>query len=476
MSSTHHVKDSGLQGELIPDRWESKRAKYLFREIDERSETGSDELLSVSHITGVTPRREKDITMFMAESYEGYKTCKPGDLVINTMWAWMGAMGISCHAGIVSSSYGVYRLRQPDHYHSQYLDLLLRTPLYIAEYNRRSNGITSSRARLYPQDFLDIPILCPPRQEQNAIVAFLDWKLAKINRYIHTKHRLIELLNEQKQAIIQQAITCGPDPSIRHQSTGDKWFPEIPIGWQVLPLRRVIYRAVDGPHLSPNYLDKGIPFISARNVKVDRWSLDDAKFISQTDYEVFSKRVVPRVGDVLYTKGGTTGIARVVDLPFNFQVWVHIAVLKVQSHIIEPSYLALALNSPRCYEQSQLFTRGATNQDLGLNRMKDIVLPVPSTIQEQRQILKLLGFELNNTVNAIDKAWQDINLIREYRTRLIADVVTGKVDVRGAMCNIPDDLTAHFNEVGKEPIYDSDILDVTDDSLDAEPDGNEVTP
>ncbi|WP_245618571.1 hypothetical protein [Methanogenium cariaci] len=120
----------------------------------------------------------------------------------------------------------------------------------------------------------------------------------------------------------------------------------MPEHWDVVTLRRVISRAVDGPHHSPNYLDKGIPFLSARNIRVDHWKLDDAKFISEQDYADFSKRVVPEIGDVLYTKGGTTGVARVVDLEFRFQVWVHVAVLKIIQSKIIPEFLATVLNSP----------------------------------------------------------------------------------------------------------------------------------
>ncbi len=126
------MKDSGIEwlGE-IPTRWTAFRSKVLFREVDDRSTSGDEELLSVSHITGVTPRSEKNVNMFMAESLEGYKKCRPGDLVINTMWAWMGALGISFHAGIVSPSYNVYRLRTSGLVEPEYYDLLCRTPRFV---------------------------------------------------------------------------------------------------------------------------------------------------------------------------------------------------------------------------------------------------------------------------------------------------------------------------------------------------------
>ena len=119
-------------------------------------------------------------------------------------------------------------------------------------------------------------------------------------------------------------------------------------------------------------------FLSARNIKVDGWSLDDAKYISEDDYVDFSKRIIPEVGDILYTKGGTTGIARVVDLDEKFQVWVHVAVLKIKREISNPQFVAYSLNSAGCYEQAQLFTRGATNNDLGLTRLIKIWFALPT--------------------------------------------------------------------------------------------------
>ena len=178
--------------------------------------------------------------------------------------------------------------------------------------------------------------------------------------------------------------------------------------------------------------------MSARNIKVDRWSFEDVKFISQSDYDIFCQRVKPEVGDVLYTKGGTTGVARFVDLDYPFQVWVHVAVLKLRRDLALPHWLAATLNSPRCYEQSQLFTRGATNQDLGLGRMKRIVLPVPP-LSDQKAIAKQV-IEIDDRIGrGIQAASREIELVTEYRTRLIADVVTGKLDVRKAVARLPDE-------------------------------------
>ena len=179
------------------------------------------------------------------------------------------------------------------------------------------------------------------------------------------------------------------------------------------------------------------PFLSTRNIKVDRWSLEDVKFISPSDYETFCQRVKPEIGDVLYTKGGTTGVARAVDLDYPFQVWVHVAVLKLRKSRVLPRYLAATLNTLRCYEQSQLFTRGATNQDLGLGRMKDILLPIPPLSVQSVIIERIVEIE-GRIERRIQTALREIALLREYRTRLISDVVTGKLDVREAAVALPE--------------------------------------
>ena len=458
-------KDSGQDWlGSIPAHWSLLRAKRLFREVDERSKTGKEELLSVSHLTGVTPRRLKTVTMFMAESNVGHKVCRPGDLVINTLWAWMAALGVTRHTGLVSPAYGVYRPIDGSGILPAYADHLLRTPMYAAEYQRRSTGVNSSRLRLYPEQFLRVPVLLPPIDEQALIVRFLVWANGRIDRAMRRKRKVVALLTEQRLAVVHRALTGGYAQLGETFATGDRWFPLLPKDWRALTLRRVVTSAIDGPHFSPTYRDTGIPFLSARNVKVDRWNLDDAKFISKKDYVEFSKRVQPAIGDVLFTKGGTTGVARVVDLSFPFQVWVHIAVLKVKTDLIDPNYLAICLNSPRCYEQSQLYTRGATNQDLGLGRMKDIVLPVPRDLAVQRELMASLQKEVAPIAAEIMTTQREIELLREYRSRLVADVVTGKLDVCGAAKRLPLEIAPEEHE---EPFDEVDDVELASEEAEA---------
>lgn len=211
----------------LPSHWSILRAKYVFREIDDRSVAGDEELLSVSHLTGVTPRSEKNVTMFMAEDYTGAKLCKEGDLVINTMWAWMGALGVSSTTGIVSPAYGVYRQFQ-QRLRPRYMDWLFRTPMYVAEYTRRSTGVNSSRLRLYPDRFLDMPVVIPSLEDQDRIVAFLDQKTAEVDAAIAKKERLLELLMEQRLALITKATQSTLDPNTTWRDSGIAWLGRIP--------------------------------------------------------------------------------------------------------------------------------------------------------------------------------------------------------------------------------------------------------
>ncbi|ETK33372.1 hypothetical protein MPTA5024_24740 [Microbispora sp. ATCC PTA-5024] len=405
------------------------RNKELLFEAQTLSTDGSEELLSVSHLTGVGPRSEKNVTMTKAESLDGYRVVEQGDLVINTMWAWMGALGVARHAGIVSPAYGVYRPRPSAPFEPRFFDYLYRSTEYVMEMNRVSRGIWSSRLRIYPEVFLRMAVPMPPLEEQRAIADYLDRETARIDTLIEEQQRLIEMLRERRQAVVHRSV--GGLDRIACRPTNDSWWPKLPEGWAPLRLRRVIRGLADGPHFSPNYVDEGVMFLSARNIRVDGWSLDDAKFVSEEDYLEFSKRVVPEPGDVLYTKGGTTGIARVVDLDFPFQVWVHVAVLKVRRDLVDPHFLAYALNSPPCYEQSQLFTRGATNNDLGLTRMVNIVLPVPP-LEQQRQIIATLDQQTAKIDTLITESRQFIELARERRSAVITAAVTGQIDVREA--------------------------------------------
>ncbi len=204
------LRDSGVPWlGRVPAHWDTERARWLFVERNERSDTGAEELLTVSHLTGVTSRSEKDVNMFEAATKMGYKLCVAGDLVVNTLWAWMGAMGVSPVDGIVSPAYNVYvpgtRLEP------SYIDALVRLPVFAQEVTRYSKGVWSSRLRLYPEGLFQVSLPVPPLCEQKEIIAQIRRETSHLDRLRIATERSITLLKERRPALIAAAVTGQAD-------------------------------------------------------------------------------------------------------------------------------------------------------------------------------------------------------------------------------------------------------------------------
>lgn len=193
-----------------PAAWKRTRNRALLQERSNVSVTGDEEMLSVSHLTGVTPRADKNVTMFEAASNEGYRLVSPGNLVINTMWAWMGALGVSAHEGIVSPAYGVYAFH--DDVDTRYFEYLYRSRPYVTEMTRYSRGIWTSRLRLYPNVFQRLRIVVPPRDEQTEIADFLDEATGKIDALIGKTEHFIARAKERRTALVAAVVTGVLDP------------------------------------------------------------------------------------------------------------------------------------------------------------------------------------------------------------------------------------------------------------------------
>jgi type I restriction enzyme S subunit len=207
MQRYSEYKDSGVDwlGE-IPAHWEVKRAKFLLNEINKRSITGEEELLSLSKDLGVIPKRTLAERAGQANTLVGYKIVECGDLVINKMQAANGLISVSSIEGVTSPDYGIYRAKS-DVVDILYIGLALKLPIYLAEIKRRVTGVMEGFIRLYTDDLFEIPFVYPPLPEQTAIAHFLDEKTAKIDAAIDIKKNQIEKLNEYKTTLINAAVT-----------------------------------------------------------------------------------------------------------------------------------------------------------------------------------------------------------------------------------------------------------------------------
>ena len=413
----------------IPEHWEEKRAKYFYREVDERSTTGKETLLSVSHITGVTPRSQKNVTMFMAESTVGYKICRPGDLAINTMWAWMGAMGASRDLGLISPAYGVYRPWRRDELLPGFVDRLLRIPGYVAEYTCRSTGIQSSRLRLYPEEFLRIPVPCPPPDEQAAIVRFLDRVDRRIRRYVRAKKKLIILLEEQKQVIIHRAVTRGIDPNVRMKASGVQWLGDVPEHWQVMRLR-LLFRYKKGSRaaeLTSEYIGRHpgqYPVYSGQTENQGLMGSIDWHEFDFPDPVVFVTTVGARAMSTRTIKG-------------SFSLSQNCALIIPRAPTACVPFFELAFR--RLFEFERASISLIMQPSLRFSDLNRFVVPVPPQ-EEQRAIAAVVGGEVDRIERSKDCFRRQIIAVEEFRSRLSSDVVTGKLDIRAAAAVLPEEL------------------------------------
>ena len=453
----------------VPEHWNEQRAKTFFREVDERSKTGQEELLSVSHLTGVTPRSQKKVTMFKAASYVGSKLCRPGDIVINTLWAWMAALGASRHVGIVSPAYGVYRPHRADSFNPAYLDYLLRTRAYVAEYIGRSTGIRSSRLRLYPNQFLDIALIQPPRPEQDQIVAYLRAQDAHIARFIKAKRDLIKLLTEQKLRIIDHAVTRGLDASVALKPSGIEWLGEVPEHWEVALIKHVADVRFSGVDKHSHDHETPVRLCNYTDVYKNDRITDDMDLMRATATAAEIARLTLKAGDVILTKDSETpddiGVPAWVpeDLPGVVCAY-HLGLLRPVPDRVLGEFLFRAIGSARTAQQFHVLATGVTRFALGKHDVKNAVIALPP-VEEQKAICRWITDECKPLDDAIARTEEEIKLIREYRDRQIADVVTGQVDVRGwqpgpedvvddaalaALGDDPDDVTVEEDGDGED--------------------------
>ncbi len=425
-------KNSGVEWlGKIPESWVITRAKNIFREINESSKDGSETLLSVSEYFGVKPRNlitvGKGGLLTRAETLEGYKICHKGDLIINIMLAWKTGLGFSRQGGIVSPAYAIFRIQERSEMSSKYLNLLLRSPIYVSEFKKWSYGIIDSRLRLYPEIFLRINILRPPAMDQEVIANFLECETAKIDALIAKQERLIELLQEKRTALITHAVTKGLDPNAPMKDSGLEWLGEIPAHWRLKPTK-YLFQIMNGstPNSSePDYWNGDLPWVTPEDLGVlDGFIISETRRnITLNGYLSCATNMVP-VGSIIVSTRAPIG---------------HIAIAQVElctnqgCRALIPSE---GLDSKYFYhifsvvkQELQSFGQGSTFRELSKTDLENLLIPKPP-LREQELISEALDKKTSEMDGVIKKTGDSIKLLKEYRTALISAAVTGKIDVR----------------------------------------------
>lgn len=411
-------KDSGISwlGQ-IPSHWDVRRTKTIWEEHVSLSETGTEQLLSVSQYDGVKPNDEGS----RSESLVGYKVVDSSNLVINIMLAWLGGLGVSQYKGIVSPAYCVYKLKE--NHCPEYFHYLYRTAMYLAEFARKSTGVVPSRWRMYTDSFGTVLSLVPPLAEQEAIVAYLDNATAEIDKAIASQQRMVELLQERKQIIINQAVSQGLNPDALMKPTNIDWLPQIPAHWQ---LRRFKYigktsKVLINPNLFKDLLFYEYSMPAFDNQKqpdvVLGKNMESSKVVLSESTLLVNKLNVHKKRIWYVNNPEENSVASTEFIPFAIRE-------------ANPYFVELFLKSDQVTDYLNNNTNGATNSQkrVAPDTIYNLLIALPPQ-EEQHKIVQAVERQINPIEESISRCEQKIALLSERKQILINDVVTGKIKV-----------------------------------------------
>jgi type I restriction enzyme S subunit len=399
---------------------------------------------------------------FVPDDLRNYKVVREGNLVINKMKAWQGSLGIAPMDGVVSPAYFVFDFKIGDRRFGQ---ALLRSKTYVAFFGKVSDGVRIGQWDLSIDGMKRIPVVIPPLPEQSAIVRFLGWADRRIRRVIRARQKRIKLLEEQKQGIIHRAVTHGLDPSVRLKDSGITWLGEIPEHWEVRKLKHLT-RFVNGLPFKPgDWKAEGIPIIRIQNLN----GSDSFNYTSRDD---LPSALLIQLGDLMFAWSGNRGTS------FGSFQWNREFAGYLNQHIFK--LVGYTLPKRYFYYVLRAVTRHVEEQAGGIIGLVHVTKPELGSVQvplaptaEAEGIAMHLDAATDGINRAITRFEREVSLLREYRTRLIADVVTGKLDVRGMAASFPkeaDELETH-DETDAEAEGD---IDSAEGNLDVPPEEAEV--
>ncbi len=440
----------------VPSHWEVRNLRTLIRARNERKGLGLP-LLSVAREKGVFVRSltdESENHNVIPEDLTNYKVARAGNLVVNKMKAWQGSMGIAPCDGIVSPAYFVFNFAISNGAFGQ---ALLRSKPYVAHFGQASDGVRVGQWDLTISGMRQIPVLVPTPSEQAAIVRFLDWANGRLERAIRAKRKIITLLSEQKQAIIHRAVTRGLDPNVPLKPSGIPWLGEIPEHWS---LRRFKFVAtINSGQVDPSSaVYRHLVLIAPNHIESGSGRLRHEETANEQGAD--SGKYLVRKGQVVYSKI-RPNLRKATIAPCDCLCSADMYPMTPKAGELSGNYLLLLLLSVP-------FTKFAVDTSMRvampkINReaLGSCLMWFPSAV-EQAEILQSVARDSAPIDHAMSCIEREIALLREYRTRLVADVVTGKLDVRKAAAELPEASGAQPEMSG--PSDSSDESDLSDES------------
>lgn len=420
-------KNSGVEwlGE-IPEHWEIGKLGTLLKPVSIKNRPDLP-LLSITREAGVIERNMEDDSEnhnFIPDDLSGYKVLNEGQFGMNKMKAWQGSYGIAPMTGIVSPAYYVFDFNSS--INPMFFHLAIRSKNYVAFFGQASDGVRVGQWDLSKTRMKEIPFFIPPLSEQTAIAAFLDDKTAKIDRAITQKEKMIALLKERKQIIIQNAVTKGLDPNAKMKHSGVEWIWEIPEHWEVKRLK-FVGNAIIGLTYDPNDLcdeHEGTLVLRSSNLQEGKFKYGEKENVYVKSR--ISKKLIIQENDILICSRngsrdliGKCAIATKNDVGVSFGAFTTVFRSRINT------YLFHILNSEIFKYLSGMFLTSTINQ-LTIGNLNSIEVPLPPE-SEREQIAKYIETQSAQIDRAIKLQEQQIEKLKELKSTLIDSAVTGKI-------------------------------------------------
>ncbi len=417
----------------VPSHWEVHPGLAVLAE-NRRKNDGliESQILSLSYGRVVVKPVEKQRGL-VPDSYESYQILDPGDIVVRPTDLQNDQTSIRVghvkDRGVITAAYIGLRAR------GSWSDAYAYHYLAVVDSSKRIYGMGSGlRQQLGWSDLKRMPCLVPPPEEQAAIVKYLAHANARIDKAVAAKRRLIALLEEQGRCVANHIVTHGIDGEARTPS-GMSWLGDIPSGWDVAPLKRY-WSVTDCKHLTVPFIDEGIPLASVSQAQRFVLDLSDSKF---TDVESYERLIeggrMPRRGDLIYCRNVGVGNAAVVETDERFAMGQDVCLLRSEDQ--NPHFLNHFLRSNAMHEQLETLLVGSTFRRINVEDVRSLIIVAPP-IEEQARLVLQINDEIAPISVATEQLRREITLLQEFRTRLVADVVTGRVDVRSIVATLPD--------------------------------------
>lgn len=433
MERYSEYKDSGVKwlGE-IPSHWELRKIFGLFSENKRKNTAFLYKHAMQFNYGTIVDKNECFDTEETKEIYSNYSLINKGDIVINGLnlnYDFVSQrVAISPKNGIITSAYVV--ISPKVEINTYFYCYLFKNMDNMKIFHGMGTGV---RKTLSYKELRNHDVLLPPLSEQDAIVRYLDTATSEIDKAIAMQQKMIDLLNERKQIIIQNAVTKGLDENVEMKESGCKILGKIPTTWNVCKTLYILSMPItDGPHTTPQFYSDGIPFVSAEAVSCGNGYIDFTHirgYISDTFYDECCKKYIPQINDIYMIKSGaTTGKVAIVDTNTKFTIWSPLAVFRANRNKVLPDFLYYSLQSQYYQLQVQDKWSFGTQQNIGMRTLEKLIVCYPS-IDEQSKIIEYIKNKVLKLDTAITNCQRQITLLQERKQIIINEVVTGKVRV-----------------------------------------------